>query len=56
MKKLKASLETHVSNTKQPSGDYYGTGVKNPTGRLRDSYITPDISPKKLGKPPKKLA
>lgn len=53
MKKIK---EAHVSNTKLPYGDYYGTGIKNKTGRLRESYLTPDIPLKKIANPPRKLA
>jgi len=47
----KKGLENHVSNTKQPSGDYYGTGVRNPVGKLRDTYVTDVMKPKKASKP-----
>ncbi len=59
MKKIstkKPHKEAHVNNTGHGSGDYYGTGVKNPVGRVREDYINGTSSPKKLGKPPKSLA
>lgn len=54
MKKFK---EAHSANKKFGMGDYYGTGIKNPVGRMRDNYMN-DIpfSPSKLKKPPKSLA
>jgi hypothetical protein len=40
-----------------PAGDYYGTGVKNPMGKLRSTSLGPNpTSPKQLKKPPKSLA
>jgi hypothetical protein len=39
-----------------PAGDYYGTGVKNPMGRVRDGTVgTNPVSPAALSKPPKSL-
>lgn len=38
------------------AGTYWGTGVKNPMGRSRDSYMGNGLPPKKLKIPPKKLA
>lgn len=40
-----------------PAGTYYGTGVRNPMGRVRSGTmgINP-LSKKELGKPPKSLA
>lgn len=39
------------------SGDYHGIGIKNPIGRMRDTYMG-DTKPtsKRVGKPPKSLA
>jgi len=56
-KPLKRSPEAHVCNTKYGMGDYYGTGIKQPVGRVREDYIngTP-MTNKKMGKPPKSLA
>lgn len=59
MKKLatiKPKKESHVSNTQFGGGDYYGTGVKQKVGRVREDYMSNPISPKKMGKPPKSLA
>ena len=56
MKPLKKTREAHTMMTKHGMGDYYGTGVKNPTGRLRDSYMTQNAGKKALSKPPKSLA
>lgn len=56
MAKVKANKEAHVSNTKMGMGDYYGTGIKNPIGRVRDVFGAGVISKKSLKKPPKSLA
>lgn len=56
-KPLKRTQEAHVSNTKAPMGDYYGSGIKQPVGRMRDDYMSgAPMSDKKMGKPPKSLA
>lgn len=47
----------HTPKTKKGMGDYYGTGVKNPVGKVRD--MTAGINPldkKRLKSPPKSLA
>lgn len=52
---FKAS-DTDTRAGPQPgAGDYYGSGVRNPVGKLRDFGIKP-VSKKGLTKPPKKLA
>ena len=56
MKKSKVNKQAHVANTKYGMGDHYGTGIRNPVGTLRDSYVTYNMGKKKLGKPPKSLA
>jgi len=57
MKKAKRVNEAHSANTKYGSGDFYGTGVKNPVGRVRESYMNPSpTTNKSFGTPPKKLA
>lgn len=50
--------EAHSSGAKRGAGDFYGTGVKQPMGRVIGSYMIDSVSAskKKLGKPPKKLA
>ena len=39
-----------------PAGDYYGSGIRNPMGRIRDSLMNPEPTKKQLGTSPKKLA
>lgn len=46
----------HVSKAKYGMGDFYGTSVKQPMGKIRDSIGSNPMSKKKLGKPPKSLA
>ncbi len=57
MKNLKPLKNAHTPNTKYGMGDYYGSGIKNPIGKIIDSTVgfTP-LSPKKLKNPPKNLA
>jgi hypothetical protein len=55
-KPLKRTNEAHVSKTKFGMGDYYGSGVKNPVGKIRDVMGITNVTPKRLGKPPKSLA
>ncbi len=57
MKKTKSNKTAHTSNSKIGMGDFHGSGIKNPIGRVRESMM--DIRPKSskdLGKPPKSLA
>lgn len=57
MKKLKKGKEWHAPKTKIGSGDYYGTAIKNPQGRVRESTLEfQSATPKSLKKPPKSLA
>ncbi len=55
-KPLKRTGEAHTSKSKFGMGDSYGSGVKNPIGKIRDVMGITDVKPKKLGKPPKSLA
>lgn len=55
-KSKKAAPEDHCANAKIGMGDFYGTGVKNPVGRIRDSYTTTPVAPGKVKTPPKSLA
>lgn len=56
-KALKRTGEAHICNTKYGMGDYYGSGIKQPVGRVREDYMSgPPIKSKKMGKPPKSLA
>lgn len=58
MKKTpKAFKEAHSANKKFGMGDHYGTGIKNPVGKLRDEYLgAGNLKPNKLKTPPKSLA
>jgi hypothetical protein len=56
MKKAKKSKEWHAPNTKFGMGDNYGTGIKNPMGRMREGIGMYPVSKKELGTPPKSLA
>lgn len=48
--------DTNTRAGPQPgAGDYYGSGVRNPVGKLRDFGIKP-VTKKGLKIPPKKLA
>lgn len=46
----------HTANSKKGMGDSYGSGVKNPVGRMREGLGMNQIKPAKLKKPPKALA
>lgn len=56
MKKVKANKNAHCSNAKFGMGDHYGSGVKNPTGKMREGAGRIEVTPKKLKKPPRSLA
>ncbi len=48
---IKRIKQAHSSNDKMGSGDYYGTGIKNKTGKMIRSYDVGSISsPPKLSK------
>ena len=56
MKKTNVNRQNHVPNTKIGMGDYYGSGVRNPMGSMRESYMDlPDMTSKSKGKAPKSL-
>jgi hypothetical protein len=47
----------HTASSPQGSGDYYGVGVKNPLGKIRDwSMGEVSLPPKNVKAKPKKLA
>lgn len=54
--KKKAPKEAHTANTKYGMGDYYGTGIRAPLGKIRDMTGMVEVSHKKMKKPPKSLA
>lgn len=48
--------EAHTAPTKFGMGDYYGSGVKNPIGRIRDDSVGyRPVNRKQLGTPPKSV-
>ncbi len=53
---MKPKKEWHASSAKVGMGDFYGTGIKQKVGRVREDYMSNPISNKKMGKPPKSLA
>lgn len=55
-KVLKAARNAHTANTKHGMGDYYGSGIKNPMGKIRSVFGFTSSSPASLKKPPKSLA
>lgn len=57
MSKNKIKAEAKTANTRKGSGDYYGKGVKQPVGKMRDSLVVNDtLTPKSLKIPPRSLA
>ncbi len=55
-KSSKVNRESHVPNTQIGTGDFYGTGVKNKTGRAIEVMGQSMGAKKNIGNPPKKLA
>ena len=55
---MKKHIEAHSTNKKFVKGDSFGNAVKNPIGRVRDSYMNnaKPNSKKSMRKPPKSLA
>lgn len=50
-------MKTLKTVTKQTSlTNNYGTGIKNPVGRVVRDYVNDGYSNKNMGKPPKSLA
>lgn len=48
--------QAHTSKSPKGMGDYYGSGIRQKIGRIRDSYLSNEIKGKDLGKPPRSLA
>lgn len=56
IKGVKDTLGPHGIEKKFGMGDYYGTGFRNPVGRMRSDTV--DICPlakSQMGKPPKSV-
>lgn len=56
MKKGKGSTPAHTARTQKGMGDYYGQGVRNPVGKMKEGMGLNPIPKSKLSKPPKNLA
>lgn len=46
----------HTANTRKGMGDFYGSGVKNPVGKVRDVMGLKPMSKKSVKTPPRSLA
>jgi hypothetical protein len=55
LKNTKRLKTAHTPRSQLGMGDYYGQGVKNPIGRLRENMIT-NTKSGRSNKPPRKLA
>ncbi len=55
-KKVGKNRFAHTANTKYGMGDNYGTGIKQPLGKMIEGTGMRPVSPAKLKKPPRKLA
>lgn len=56
-KQKKSSGDWHCSFDSMGMGDYYGTGIKNKVGKVRENTVGfIPVSPKKLRIPPTSLA
>ena len=53
---VKPVKQAHTSRSKVASGDNYGTGTKNPMGRMVEGIGMYQISKTKIKKPPRSLA
>jgi hypothetical protein len=48
--------QAHTARSPKGLGDFYGTGIVQPLGRMRSGMGQEILSPKKLKKAPKSLA
>jgi hypothetical protein len=46
----------NFSRSSMGMGDYYGTGIRNRVGKIRDTMFEAEVSPKDLKVPPRALA
>lgn len=60
MKKAKSTVKAlknaHTPNTKLGMGDYYGSGIRNPVGKVIEGLGVKEMSKKQLSTPPRSLA
>lgn len=55
-KTTKVNKSAHTDNTKYGMGDNYGTGFKNPMGKVKEGVGYKPMDKKKMKTPPKSLA
>lgn len=56
VKSIKSCKLAHTPKSSKGMGDYQGTAIKNPMGKVRDGLGFQNLSPKKIKIPPKSLA
>ena len=56
MKPIKGLKTAHTANSQRGMGDSYGSGVKNPMGKMRESMIDSVPKVKKMARPPNSVA
>ena len=56
MKKIKSTMQAHTSKSQKGMGDYYGQGLHNKVGKVREDMVSPKTTSKTIGKKPKSLA
>ena len=49
-------INTHTARSQKGHGDNYGTGIKNPVGKMREGFGIKNIPNSKLKTPPRSLA
>jgi hypothetical protein len=52
----KALKTAHTANTPYGMGDYYGSGVRNPMGKVKEGMGITPVGNKGLKTPPRRLA
>jgi len=55
MKSTKAVKQWHTPSSQKGTGDYHGSGIKNPVGKIRAVFPVNYSEPKSMGKNPKSL-
>jgi hypothetical protein len=55
-KKSKPKKEAHASSSQIGMGDFYGSGVKQSLGRIREDFFNNPVNRKAVKKAPKTLA
>jgi len=48
--------QVHTPKSPKGMGDFYGTGIRQPLGKMRDGMGMQEITKAKMKKPPKSLA